>query len=1042
MASVLAVALVVGPVSAATASAAGNTVVAQAGQTGIVKGTVTDTGGAPLQGATITATGPKNTSTTTGSDGSFSLTLPAGIYSFTATRTGYEPAQQTDFVIIAGTTSPLTVSLAAITLTSLREIGRVSVSRGRSTFNASPASVATVSNATFSEQGQLQVQRILDQTPGIVIEHPGTSANNATPGNITFPAIRGGLGFETASLIDGHPLAVQNFGDYVTSFLNADVLSGAEVIKGPGAASPQINYAINGVVNFRTLDPTSRQTGQIKYGMDSYGGQFSNFRYSNTFGGKLGIVLDYAINGTPGPFGQNGGQYPVIPAGSFFLYNCASFTSAGPGATCQAQNGSAASTSPTAPAVNRNNPTNANSTAVLCCVKFGSVYDNKTELAKVRYNFSPSTVATVSYLGSQTWVDQNGNTSISFPTTFCPLLSGTTCVANGYNGPLVPGQQVLTAQSVFFPPEFEINNEPIFQAEIRSSIGHDTILARYYAASINRTLQDSFSNNLSTYFQQMTVNGVLKICPAGYSACGGTGQPAAVTTVFNNQSTMVAQTGNYFEQAEEDKLHGASFEYDHFFGDSGNLISVAYDQMNANTDAYTVGANAPASCTNLIALQTCTANSAATIFPSFSIWGGSAVKYGTLLVRGIFNLGSQWNLTLSNYFDSYSQTYTSNGGSTNIAPSNFLFSATTFNTAVSNRYDPRVALTFRPSSDLSIRMGAGSGVAPPYLSLLDSGASAAVPVLDTSATGCASTCAKNTLKTGTLKPETSFGYNLGFDARVSKDGQSILSMDAYMNNLRNQFLTTTFQNGTVAICSGGTSGATGSLGVTNGPAPCQAGGTVITVPLYTSGSVNLDNSRYMGLEFRLARDPALGFGGMVQGALIKAYPYNLNPCIYSTALTSTGVQNCTPPVAGCTACTNLGVVSGTNFFASGPSGTSTFNVVSNHGIPYSQGYAELHWRYPRGGFLAFREQYYGPNNSLNVPAFFVAGASARFPINDSSLLGQISADNLFRAYPNVIGTQFGGVGVPLVNGQTGLTNANVIGPTVWRFSLTKEFGNR
>jgi hypothetical protein len=154
-------------------------------------------------------------------------------------------------------------------------------------------------------------------------------------------------------------------------------------------------------------------------------------------------------------------------------------------------------------------------------------------------------------------------------------------------------------------------------------------------------------------------------------------------------------------------------------------------------------------------------------------------------------------------------------------------------------------------------------------------------------------------------------------------------------------------------------------------------------------------------------------------------------------LTSTGAQNCT------VFNTNLGVISGANYFASGPSGAgSGFNVVSNHGIPYSQGYAEIHWRYPRGGFLAFREQYYGPNNSLNLPAFFVAGASASFPINDSSLKGQVSADNLFKAYPNNLGVQFGGVGIPLVNNQLGLTNANVIGPTVWRFSLTKSFGDR
>ena len=1034
----LAVVLAVGPVSAATAFAATKSV-AQATQTGgMVTGTVSDTSGAPLQGATVTATGPTNTSTTTDINGKFNLNLQPGIYQFSATRTGFEPAQQTDIVVVAGSNTPFTVSLAAITLSSLREIGRVSVSRGRSTFNAGPAAIATVSNATFVDQGQLQVQRVLDQTPGIVIEHPGTSANNATPGNITFPAIRGGLGFETASLLDGHPLAVQNFGDYVTSFLNADVLQSAEVIKGPGAAAPEINYAINGTVNFRTLDPTSRPSGQIKYGVDSQGGQFSNFRFSDTLNGKFGFMLDYAINGSPGPLGTNGTAMNV-PVGSWLL-NCPTYTAAGPGPTCQVASGFQTNAFSAAPSYIRNNPFAA-ATAVACCVVFGSTYNNKTELAKFRYNFSPSTVATVSYLGSQTWADQNGNTSISYPNVFCPgnaspATAASCTTSNGYTGPYMPGSLVTTAQSVFFPPEFEVNNEPIFQGEIRSSIGHDTIVARYYTASINRTLQDSFGNPFSPYTLNMTINGVLKLCPPGGGTCAA---GSAVNTVFNNQVVAVTQPSDYFEQAEEDKLHGGSFEFDHYLGDTGNVISVAFDQESSNTDAYTVSGQAATTCTNCPQNTPNTAlftPNTSSIFPSYSIWGGSSVRYTTILVRGIFNLGPQWNLTLSNYFDTYSQTYTSNGGTNS---STFPFAGTTFLTATSSRYDPRIGLVFRPSSDLSIRMGAGGGVAPPYLSLLDQSLSGAVATLNTSVTGCNSTCATNTLKTGTLKPETSFGYDLGFDARVSKDGLTVFSMDGYLNNLKNQFISSEmFANGTVFLCNG-----LNANSVNNGSTPCAAGvatrvgpNTDGSYPLFTSGSANLDTSRYMGLEFRLTRDPAIGFGGTIQGALIRAYPYNLSPCIYSTTLTNAAQLNC-----AATQTTNLGIVPNVNFFASGPSGSSTFNVISNHGIPYSQGYAEMHFRTARGGLVQFGEQYYGPNNSLNLPAFFVAGASARFPIADATWMAQLSADNLFRAYPNVIGTQFGGVAVPLVNGQTGLTNANVIGPTVWRLSLTKSFGN-
>ena len=96
-----------------------------------------------------------------------------------------------------------------------------------------------VSQQTFQNQGELQVKRVLDQTPGVVASLPATSANAASPGAITFPNIRGGLSFETASLIDGHPVSVGAFGDYVTTFLNSFVLQSAELIRAPARPRPR-----------------------------------------------------------------------------------------------------------------------------------------------------------------------------------------------------------------------------------------------------------------------------------------------------------------------------------------------------------------------------------------------------------------------------------------------------------------------------------------------------------------------------------------------------------------------------------------------------------------------------------------------------------------------------------------------------------------------------------------------------------------------------------------------------------------------------------
>ena len=958
--------------------------VAQSGptqSTGSVTGTIADTTGAPLAGVVVTAVGGTSARATTDATGAFSLALPPGIYALSASKAGFNGATENDVAVVAGTSTTFSVSLAPISFSSLKEIGRVRVTGGRSAFNASSASVATISNRTFADQGQVQVQRVLDQTPGIVIDHPGTSATNASPGAITFPSIRGGLGFETASLIDGHPLSVQTFGDYVTTFLNSYVLQSVEVVKGPGASAPETYYAINGTVNFRTLDPTATFSGQVDQGIDSYGGQFSNYRVSDTVlrNAKLGFVFDYAIDGTPGPLKDSAG-YTTLPSGTLI--------------NGQVPTGFTTSANPIAS--NINNPFAANATVLACCIPVNQNYNGKTELGKLRYKFSDATVATVSYLGSQTYTDQNGNHVYTYPTVFNP--------GAAYTGSLPVGLPVTTYQNVFFPAnEYEINNEPIFQGDIRTTVGRDTVLGRYYTASINRLQYNTLGNPNANDVEHLGLDGTVSLCPVGYTVFSGgncSGGPAnlpatakPVPTTFNGGTQTVTLLAPYFRSAEEDKLHGGSLEYDHFFGDSGNVLSLAYDQTNANTDSYSLSgtaSGAPAA--------------------SYSIYGGERVRYSTTLLRGIFNLTPHLKATLANYYDNYSQTYTTDG-------------AATFRTATYGRYDGRIGLDYRPSSRVSIRAAAGSALAPPYLALLTGRA----PSYTLDSSGAFATD-RQTL--GNLKAETAFGYDLGADVRLSADGATVLSTDLYLNNLKNQFISSTLlANGTVTVCSKGGGGATTVP-------PCAAGQTPVTVPLYTSTSANLDDARYEGLELAINRDPSVGFGFTTQGALLRGYPYNVNACTYSNK------PNCSNAV------TNLGIVNNANFFGSGTSGSNgtpsngagnNFNSVNNHAIPYAQGYAEIHYRTPRGGYVAFGEQYYGNNNSLNVPAFFVANATMRFPF-PGGFAFQVSADNLFGAYPGASIAEDGGVAVPLVNGQNGLTNANVIGPRQFRLVLSKKFG--
>ena len=185
----VALTLAAGPLGAAAAESAQlaqATAAPAAATTAIVSGIVSDGSGAPVAGATVsTSEGPTITSTITSPTGVYSLTLAQGIYTLNASKAGFTGASTVDYAVVGGSNAILNVTLVGATLTSLQQIGHVRVSSGRSGFNTSAASVETISNQAFVDQGAQQVQHVLEQTPGIVIDHPGTSANNAAPGAIT-----------------------------------------------------------------------------------------------------------------------------------------------------------------------------------------------------------------------------------------------------------------------------------------------------------------------------------------------------------------------------------------------------------------------------------------------------------------------------------------------------------------------------------------------------------------------------------------------------------------------------------------------------------------------------------------------------------------------------------------------------------------------------------------------------------------------------------------------------------------------------------------
>ncbi|HEX8806676.1 MAG TPA: TonB-dependent receptor, partial [Candidatus Aquilonibacter sp.] len=793
LAAIMIATFAVGPVSAATAPNPPVTVAQNA--TATVQGTVTDDTGAPLAGATITLRGPQTYTGTTDSTGAFSVSgVAPGVYVLSAQKAGYATATATDFAVLGGQTETVQITIHARTFTSLHTIATVQAN-GAATFNTSPASIQVVSGQAFVNQAQPQVNRILNQIPGVQNTLPTSSANGAAPGAVTVPNIRGGLSFETATLIDGHPLAVGDFGDYVTTFLNPFLLGSVEVIKGPGVTAPETNYAINGTVNFRTKDPTADFTPDYTFGFTTHGGSYYNFGVADTIG-RLGFVVDIAglneasaLNGyntyfqtygNNGVAGWNGSTGTVVSYNPTYIPSTY-VTTAGPG-------GGFVPGTTTA--------LNHVYGLLACCYVYQGWYDNTGELFKLRYNFSSATTMTASYLGTQTFADQNANTSEMIPSVFSPNTVGAlyqtypefASAAASYSGSLAQGTTLTVPNAVYPSTAQEINNEPIFQAELRTLLGQDTVLARYYHASIDRLIYEGNPNPSVPVLQYYTLYGVN---PSSSSKCAAT---TCAPNVFNGTPQTMAFF-DWYNQWEEDRLTGLSFEYDHPFG-IGDDLTFSYDTTNASSSAGNQSASFPGvvSGTNDFAPPSTPLQN-----PSVTNPTGTSQTFTTILARGIYNISPELVGTVALYDNQYTNIFpyecVSSKGAIGAAcladGANALFTSNH-----NAHFDQRFALTYRPKNNLSIRLSAGSAIAPPYLSLLSK---------VTTSPSCSSSTLSCSISTNNpnLVPETAWGYDLGADYRWKYD--IVVSVDGYLTNLFNRFLGETYQVGT---CASNTVGVT------------------------------------------------------------------------------------------------------------------------------------------------------------------------------------------------------------------------------------------
>ncbi len=812
----------------------------------------------------------------------------------------------------------LVVFLDAQTLTTIGSTGT-----SMAAMNTQPGAFSVLGRSRFDDQAETQLARMFDETPGVVSNHTASS-NTGSLGVQTSPNLRGTLDYEKTTLIDGHPVATGRFGDYVTTFLSTYVLQSVEIAKGPGAFAPLVVNGIGGSVNFRTRDPSPTRTTSLDLEADGYGGALVNVLASDTIG-KLGFVIDAVSYGTPGAFSSLPTTV-ALPSGSTIagIGTIGSTTAGTPPA------GTPAGTFPVPNA--QNNPSNAYVRLTACCQPVDDGFLARSELVKARWRFSDATTFTAAYLGTQSAFDLDGAQLQQFGATMVP--SGTTIAIN----PTTHLPSNVT----------EIENEPLLEAELRTTLRNDTLIGRWYSVSLNR-----FTGNADTSPAQ-PYTGVLNLTGSAPLAGGGTA-PA-----FTGQPETITIPNVYSRSVEEDRVHGGSLAWLHSAGSNDYELSV--DRIVSLTNAYSEGAAGGLG-----------------VF-SASVPAGSSQTITSYMARGTFRPTDLDALTLAAYATSYASRFSTGPVGTGFA----------FGNATHSELDPRLGYTHRfDRSDTVLRFSMGGSVTPPAFNVLSGVNQTPAAVFRPGATSL--TVTQNA---GDLLPETSFGYDLGADARLGRD--TIASVDTYLTNVSNQLVTTVTPFGTFT------------------PA-----GATTPIPVYASASANAGNSRFYGLEASLRADPRTGFGYIAQGALMRAFAYDVSPSLYATA---------TGPFT-----TNLAIVPGANYTSTG----TGFNGISNKGIPYAQGYGELHYRTPNGGLLLFGLTYVGSNNAYLLPAFTLANASIRVPlgVGHAAASLQLSIDNLFDYQGGETIATDGGIPVPLVNGKVGLVNALPIGPRAIRLGL-------
>jgi len=926
------------PAVADTATGPIHPIVAQsATAAATIVGSVKDGSGANVVGAHVTLSGAASKSTSTDSNGNFTFAVPPGIYTISIDRGGYNPASLSDITVAAGSSTPVNVTLNQASLSSLRTIGQVTSTQRGSQINTGPATQTFLSAQDFQNLPSPQINTVIEHSPDVTLQHMGSQPDTTIVVGAVQP-------YETQILIDGHPFANGQNGAWSSQYFPSYLIGGFETQSGPGNTTPFANLAVGGTANIETVGFTKANHSSITYGVDNYASQYSYVTSTGSFGN-----LEYAV--ALGSAGQNNN----LTGTNQFLIS----------------------------------PNTATTATIVTQISGDGNFYNKGEVFKLKYDFTPTTSLEAGFVGAwggylpqgTAWASYYGQQQIVACKTSNPNVC-TNPAYDSYIGKNVTGYTWYTGGWIY-------NNQNLYDAEFRTSLGNTTILIRPYIADVapeNNVLTVGAGQNYYPTFYGPPGSGQF---PNGTPVTIGNGtitgngvtvpQNAAAQTCAGSYGNLASPYGTYsvggqnqfecygsiFTTYEQDKLYGATTSILQPLGNDG-LLNFTYDFHGQSTYAN--------------------------IFdPSIQVAVPfTAERYSTFSLTGdvhpIPALAVNFGLYDTTWTVSGTQPEINGGNVVDDANGNPILQA--LGRSVT-KLDPKIAFVYHPNSQFAVRLATGGAATFPFPAQISG-----LPTFQSPAVSLGAPFANGgTLieKNPNLNPETSWAYSGGVDFRLP--GNSLLSLD-----------------GVQTIVHGVFEQLTEAVPVT------PAAPVIPSIPSLEGiflpfNAANL-NSKSLILKYTYA--PRVGLGFNVSAAGNSVVVNGLTANLYAPG--SAGL-----PVNGVQVCGN---------------GTTAPGITTC--IPYLQGYGQFTYAFKDGAFAALGTQYFGKNNSYFSPPFAQVDLVARKPVR-KFLDVQMSIANLLNTNTYGTGKAIPGAGVPLVAATTNTTFTQISQTTYPPVALISAF---